>query len=356
MGIFDLMEEQGHEQLSFCYYKTANLKGIIAIHNTALGNAVGGCRLWHYKTEEEAIEDALELSRIMTYQSAISETDFGGGKIVLWHEGEERPDEAYFRALGRFIEGYKGKIITYPDLGTESLDMKYINRETKSVILHRLSPTESEESSELTALGVFWCMKACAKFLFGASSLEGLTVAVQGVGSVGSRVVKHVMSENVKLIITDLNYDCLKRVQDQYQGVEIVSPDEILNLECDILSPCALGPIIGDHNIDKLKCKIIVGAAYNIFEKRRRHSQILYEKGILCAPDFVVNSAEMFLTEYALELLTKEEIEQALERIYEIMGRVLALSKKEDISPYEAALKLAEERIRRVGQMKGILC
>lgn len=356
MGIFDLMEEQGHEQLSFCYYKPSNLRAIIAIHNTALGNAVGGCRLWRYKSEKDAIGDALELSRIMTYQSAISETDFGGGKIVLWHEEEERPDEAYFRALGRFIEGYKGKIITYPDLGTESPDMRYINRETKSVILHRLSPTESEESSEVTALGVFWCMKACAKFLFGVSSLEGLTVAIQGVGSVGSRVVKQVMAEGVKLIITDLNYDCLKRVQDQYPGVQIVHPDEILSVECDILSPCALGPIIGDHNIDDLKCKIIVGAAYNIFEERRRHSKMLYQKGILCAPDFVANSAEMFLTECALELLTKEEIDQALRKIYEIMGKVLALSKKEDLSPYEAALQLAEERIRRVSQMKGILC
>jgi glutamate dehydrogenase/leucine dehydrogenase len=199
-------------------------------------------------------------------------------------------------------------------------------------------------------------MKACAKFLFGVSSLEGLTVAIQGVGSVGSRVVKQVMAEGVKLIITDLNYDCLKRVQDSYPGVQIVHPDEILSVDCDILSPCALGPIIGDHNIDDLKCKIIVGAAYNIFENRHRHSKILYQKGILCAPDFVANSAEMFLTECALELLTKEEIDQALKKIYEIMGKVLALSKKEDLSPYEAALQLAEDRIRRVSQMKGILC
>ena len=353
MGIFEKMEQHAHEQLIFCYNKPTNLKAIVAIHNTTLGNAIGGCRLWRYKTEGDALDDALILSEIMTCQSSIADSDTGGGKIVLWHDFDEPPDEAYFRALGRFIEGLKGRIVTYPDLGTDTKDMRYIKRETDYVMLFG-APTGGAESAEITACGVYWGMKACAKEVYGRSELDGLVIAIQGVGSVGTKLTDYLMQEGVKLVITDLNYDRLKNVQDRYSQTKIVKPEEILSAECDILSPCALGPVITKKNVSALRCKIIAGPAYNILEDISL-SEELRKREILCAPDFVVNCGEMFLTEDTFKILSKEQALASAKKIYDIMAKVIAKSKKENISTYEAAHLIAQERIRKVGAIKDIL-
>jgi leucine dehydrogenase len=354
MGIFELMEKHGHEEVLFCYNKPTKLKAIIAIHNTTLGNAVGGCRLWKYDSEEDALVDALKLSRIMTYQSSVADSDTGGGKAVLWKDFEEETDEAYFRAFGRFVEGLKGRFITYPDLGTDTQEMKYIKRETSYVLPYESPTGIKAESADLTAHSVYWGMKACVKEIYGVSSLDGLTIAIQGVGSVGKRLVDCLKQEKVSLVITDLNYDSIKDVQDKHPDTQVVKPDEILSVACDILSPCALGPVITQKNISQLKCKIIAGAAYNIVEDVRLCRQ-LFEKGILYAPDFIVNSGELFLTEDQLKVLSKGEALDSVKKIYSIMAKVIAVSKRENISPYEAACKMAEERIRRVGAVKSIL-
>ena len=363
MGIFELMEKHGHEELLFCYNKPTKLKAIIAIHNTTLGSAVGGCRLWRYKSEEEALLDALKLSEIMTYQSAVADSDTGGGKAVLWKDFEEETDEAYFRAFGRFVKGLKGRFITYPDLGTDTQDMKYIKRETPYVLLYGSSTGMSEgsgsggkaESAELTAHGVYWGMKACVKEVYGVSSLDGLTVAIQGVGSVGRKLAHCLKQEHVRLIITDLNYDSIKDVQDSYPDTEVVEPEKILQVECDVLSPCALGPVVSGETISRLRCKIIAGAAYDIVESPKLCMK-LWKMGILYAPDFVINAGELFLTEDALEILSKEEALASVRKIYDIMAKVISISKKEEISPYQAAYKLAKQRIKRVGAVKSILC
>ncbi len=354
MGIFELMEKHGHEEVLFCYNKPTQLKAIIAIHNSTLGNAVGGCRLWRYESEEEALVDALTLSRIMTYQSAVADSDTGGGKAVLCKDLEGDTDEAYFRALGRFVEGLKGRFITYPDLGTDTQDMKYIKRETSYVLPYESPTGIKAESADLTAHGVYWGMKACVKEIYGISSLDGLTIAIQGVGSVGKRLVDCLKNEKVKLLVTDLNYDSIKDVQDKYPDTQVLRPDEILSSECDILSPCALGPVITQKNISQLKCKIIAGAAYDIVEDVKLCNQ-LFEMGILYAPDFVINAGELFLTEDALKVLSKQEALDSVKKIYNIMAKVIAISKKDNISPYEAACKMAEERIKRVGAVKSIL-
>ena len=354
MGIFELMEEHGHDEVLFCYNKPTKLKAIIAIHNTTLGNAVGGCRLWRYKSETDALKDALTLSRIMTYQSAVADSDTGGGKAVLCKDFDEEPDEAYFRALGRFVEGLKGRFITYPDLGTDTQEMKYIRRETKYVLAYESPSGIKAESADLTAHGVYWGMKACVKEIYGVSSLDGLTVAIQGVGSVGKRLADCLKKEKVRLLVTDLNYDSIKDVQDKYPDTQVLRPDEILSAECDVLSPCALGPVITRENVSQLKCKIIAGAAYDIVEDVRLCEQ-LSEMGIIYAPDFVVNAGELFLTEDALKLLSKEQALDSVKEIYNIMAKVIAISKKEKISPYEAACMMAEERIKRVGAVKSIL-
>ena len=354
MGIFELMGEHGHDEVLFCYNKPTKLRAIIAIHNTTMGNAVGGCRLWRYSSETEALKDALTLSRIMTYQSAVADSDTGGGKAVLCKDFDEEPDEAYFRAFGRFVEGLKGKFITYPDLGTDTQQMKYIKRETKYVLPYESPSGIKAESADLTAHGVYWGMKACVKEIYGVSSLDGLTVAIQGVGSVGSRLVDCLKKEKVKLVVTDLNYDSIKGVQDKYPDTIVARPDDILSAECDILSPCALGPVVTRQTIGQLKCKIIAGAAYDIVENLRLCKQ-LFEKGVIYAPDFVVNAGELFLTEDALKVLSKEEALDSVKKIYNIMASVIAISKKENVSPYEAACKMAEERIKRVGAVKSIL-
>ncbi|MCP4632679.1 MAG: Glu/Leu/Phe/Val dehydrogenase [candidate division Zixibacteria bacterium] len=357
MGIFDRMEEHGHEELAFCYYPEKDLKAIIAFHNTALGNAIGGCRMFNYRTEEDAIEDAIDLSRIMTFQAAISGADFGGGKVVLWKkDSDDRPDEGYFRALGRFIEGFKGRLVTCPDLGTDSRHMAHIACETNHVILHKISQTQSQESEEITASAVLWGMKACVKQLDGASTLEGLTIAIQGVGSVGCRIAELVKEEGAKIIITDLKYDNLKKVQDKYPDTIVVPPEDILSVECDILSPCAIGPVITWDNIDLLKCRIIAGAAYNILDERREQAIRLHEKGILYAPDFVINAGEMFLTQQALEIISREEVLATVHKIYDIMAEILEVSRKENIPPQRAAFQLASKRINDIARTKGIYC
>ncbi|MBD3169110.1 MAG: leucine dehydrogenase [candidate division Zixibacteria bacterium] len=355
MGIFEKMDQHGHEELAFCCYPDANLRAIIAFHNTALGNAVGGCRLFNYPDEESALDDALDLSRIMTFQASISETDFGGGKIIIWDDPEdEEPDEAKFRALGRFIEGFNGRLVTYPDLGTDSRHMTFISRETEHVILQRVSQTQRRESAEITAQAVLWGMKACIKQLDGASTLEGLTVAIQGVGDVGRRVAELVKDDGATLIISDLRYDNLKRVQDEYPDTRILPPEEIVTADCDIFSPCAIGPVINPDNVEKLRCRIIAGAAYNIISPRRETAMRLHERGILYAPDFVVNAGEMFLTQHALDIISKEEVTAAVHKIYDIMAQILEVSRKEDIPPQRAAFNLAKERINNVARTKGI--
>jgi leucine dehydrogenase len=364
MGIFELMEKHGHEELLFCYNKPTRLKAIIAIHNTTLGNAIGGCRLWRYESEKEALVDALKLSEIMTYQSAVADSDTGGGKAVLWKDFDEETDEAYFRAFGRFVKGLKGRFITYPDLGTDTQEMKYIKRECPYVLLYGSPTGMSEgsaqtggkaESAELTAHGVYWGMKACVKEIYGVSSLDDLTIAIQGVGSVGKKLAHCLKQEKVKLIVTDLNYDSIKDVQDSYPDTEVVEPKEILGVECDILSPCALGPVVTKESITKLRCKIIAGAAYDIVEDPKLCVK-LWKMGILYAPDFVINAGELFLTEDALKILSKEEALASVKKIYDIMAKVIAISKRENVSPYQAAYKMAKERIKRVGAVKSILC
>jgi len=357
MEIFKMMEEQGHEELAFCFYPDRDLRAIIAFHNTALGNAVGGTRLFNYESEEDAIKDALDLSRIMTFQAAIAGTDFGGGKIILWKDTEDaEPDEAYFRALGRFIEGFKGRLVTYPDLGTNTRHMAHIARETKHVILHRLSQSVSQESAQITALAVFWGMKACVKNLFGTSTLEGLTVAIQGVGSVGRRLAELVKGDGANIIITDLKYDNLKQVQDKFPDITIVPPEEILSAKCDIFSPCAIGSIITPENIDFLKCRIIAGAAYNVLSDRKALAFKLHERGILYAPDFVINAGEMFLTQHALEIISMEEVSEAVHKIYNIMTEILAVSQKENIPPQRAVFILASKPINDIAKTKGSYC
>ncbi len=348
MKIFDRMKKRGHEQLIFCLNKPTGLRAIIAIHDTTLGTSVGGTRLMEYGSEEDAVVDALRLSEIMTHQSASFNSDMGGGKAVLVVEPGQETDEAYFRAFGRFVEGLKGLFVTYPAFGTSDRDFRFVRRETGSVI-------PMEGSHEMTAVGVLSGMKACVRDLTGSSSLKDLRVAVQGVGKVGQYLVDELAREGARITVTDVCYDRLKVVQDRHADVEVVRPEDILGLDCFVFSPCAVGRILNDETIPKLRCRVIAGSASDVLEKPE-HADLLAERGILYAPDFVIGGAELYQTEAELKGAPRERLLEEARRVYEVMADVVTRAKKEGTTPYRVAVAAAARRVGRIRMVRNIMC
>ena len=348
MKIFDRMKESKHEQLIFCYNRPTNLRAIIAIHDSTLGTSVGGTRLMEYASEDEAIVDVLRLSEMMTFQSASFDSDMGGGKAVLMIDEEDELDEAYFRAFGRYVEGLKGLFVTFPAFGTSDRDFRYVRRETSSVV-------PMEGSSEITAAGVLWGMKACVRNVTGHAHVRDLRVAIQGVGKVGRCLVDMLAEEGARITVTDVHYDKLKEVQDDHPDIEIVRPDEILGIECDVLSPCAIGRILNSETIPKLKCRIVAGSAADILEQPQ-HADMLKERGILYAPDFVIAGAELYQTEPEFRGAPRERLLEEATRVYDIMAEIITLAKKEDTTPYHAAVAKAAWRVGRIKMVRNIMC
>lgn len=289
MDIFELMEKHGHEEVIFCLNEPSSLRAVIAIHDATLGPAMGGTRMWNYASEEEALQDVLRLSRSMTCQAAIAGCDYGGGKSVIWGDPREEKDEALLRAYGRFVQGLGGRFMTFADLGTSDSDMLTIARETDSVVATRLRSGELVDSARLTAYGAYWAIKACAKEVYGISSLDNRNIGIYGVGEVGGALVDYFRKEATHLTITDINYDAIKAVQDRHQGVRVVSPSELLKSEFEILVPCALGGILDHQAIMDLKCRILAGPASNILEKEE-DGDLFQERGILYVPACTVNA------------------------------------------------------------------
>ncbi len=352
--IFDMARREGHEQVNFFFDKETNLRVVVAIHSTTLGPAIGGTRMWDYPSEEQCVDEALRLSELMTCQSALSGADFGGGSAVLWGNPESDKSEAFLRAYGRFLEGLGGRFLTYADLGTDDRDMLYVRRESKAALSAPREGAEVLDTADVTAYGVIWGMKACAKQVFGVSSLEGLRVAVQGVGEVGSRLCSYLAKEEAQILVTDLNYDAIKNVQDNHPEVVVLRPEEILETPCDILCPCAVSCVLDKETIPKLRCKIVAGAATGVL-CREADGTALHERSILYAPDFAVSAGSSIIFSQLYSDLPLRERFAAVETVYDIIARVLSRSQKEGISTLEAAKKLALERIRQVGQVRRIL-
>ncbi len=354
MSVFELMEKHGHEELVFCHDQTTGLRAIIAIHDTTLGPALGGSRMWNYADETEAIKDSLRLSRSMTYQAAVADCDTGGGKAVLWGDPFRDKSEAYFRAFGRFIEGLSGRFVTYADLGTDERDLRYMRRETGQVAPFVSMSAGGGDGAKVTAQGVFWGMRACCKMVFGVSSIKDRRVVIQGVGEVGTHLARLLAAEGAKLVISDIVYDAMKRVQDQIPDAEIIKPDRIFDCDCDIFSPCALGGVINQETFDNLKCRIIAGGAYDVLESDHI-GDLLFKKGILYAPDFVISAGELFQSADGMEPVGPEASLQRAEEIYDVMVRVLERANREGIPPFRAARKIAMDRIESVGRVRTIL-
>ena len=349
MGVFEQMMKDGHEQVLFCYDKATGLKAIIAIHDTTLGPALGGCRMWPYESEQAALTDALRLSRGMTYKSAASGQNHGGGKAVIWGDPRTDKREAYFRAFGRFVQTLGGRFITGTDVGTAPGDFVWAKMESPYMVALPEEHGGSGDSSIITAFGVWKGMKAAANRVFGDPSLKGLRVAVQGVGKVGYHLVEHLSDEGAIITVADVVPENVKRVQESFH-VSAVRPEEIYDVPCDIFSPNALGAVINDETVGRLTCKIVAGAANNVL-KEPRHGDELHRRGILYCPDYVINAGG--LIQVADELLgyNRERAFKKTAAIYDMLTRIFAISEQESIPTYRAADRLAEQRIAEIAQV-----
>ena len=351
MEIFKELNSRGHEQIAFFNDPYSGLKGIVAIHNTTLGPALGGCRMWNYKTEQEAIIDVLRLSKGMTYKASIAGLNLGGGKAVIIGNPKKDKTEKLFRSFGRFVEGLGGRYITAEDVGTNIHDMENVKIETSYVTGIAKSLGGSGDPSPVTAFGVYIGIKASVKEKLKKNSLDGLKISVQGLGHVGTHLVDLLYKDGADIYVTDIDQNRVQNIVDKY-GCTAVHPDKILNQEVHIYAPCALGATIHKDSIPELKCQIIAGGANNVLKATDRDSQLLVKKDILYAPDYVINAGGLINVANELEGYDKEKAFNQAEKIYDTLMGVFKRAKKESISTTEAAALQAEDRIKKISTLK----
>ena len=346
MNLFDTISAMGHEQLVICNDASACYRGIIAIHSTTLGPALGGTRFWNYASDEDAIIDALRLARGMTYKNAVAGLNLGGGKSVIIGNNKTADREMIFRAHGRFVESLGGRYITAEDVGTSTADMDFVHMETKNV---SGLAGRSGDPSPVTAHGVFRAIQASAKERWGSDDLSTKTVSLQGAGHVGYYLAKELHEAGAKLIITDIDAERIKAVVSEF-GARFVSPDEIYGVQADIFAPCALGAIINDTTIPQLRVEIVAGAANNVLLEER-HGVALEEKGILYAPDYVANAGGVINVYSELAGWSSARSFRKADEIYDTILKVFAIAKTDKVPTYVAADRLAEQRIKAVAGM-----
>ena len=348
----DLMQSMGHEQVMFCTDAHTGLNAIIAIHNTTLGPSLGGTRLWNYNSHEEALMDALRLSRGMTYKSAISGLNLGGGKAVLIGDAAKLKNEAYWRRYGRFVNNLGGKYITAEDVNTSSKDMEYIHMETKHVTGVPEYLGGSGDPSPVTAYGVYVGMKAACKKVYGSESLAGKKVLVQGAGNVGRTLISHIVEEGGIVYISDINENNLKLVTQKHPGVTVVDNDSVFSLDMDIYAPCALGASVNTDSINKMKCAIIAGAANNQLADEDVHGPMLVKKGITYVPDFLINAGGIINISVELEGYNRNRAIGIVDKIYDRTLENFNLAATENIHNQLAAMRMAEKRINDVANVR----
>ncbi|MGE5593642.1 MAG: Glu/Leu/Phe/Val dehydrogenase dimerization domain-containing protein [Betaproteobacteria bacterium] len=352
MKLFEEMGRYGFEQVVFATDEVSGLRAIIAIHDTTLGPALGGCRMWPYSSEEEALIDALRLARGMTYKNAAAGLDFGGGKAVIIGDPRKDKSEALFRAFGRFVDTLGGRYVTAEDVGVSVEDMEIVHTETDHVLGLSATTGSSGDPSPVTAFGVVRGMKACALEVFGSDSLKDKTVVVQGAGHVGYHVVRYLTEEGAKVYVTDIYEDRVKKAADDF-GAKPVPSDKVFDFECDVFCPCALGAVINDETLPKLKCKIVAGSANNQL-KEDRHGDALEDAGILYAPDYIINAGGVINVADEFYGYNRERALRKAAGIYDNILKVIAIAKRDGIPTYKAAARLAEERIEKLGRIRKV--
>jgi leucine dehydrogenase len=347
MQMFERLAEHSHEQVVFCYEPTAGYRGIIAIHNTMLGPALGGTRFWKYNNDEEALIDVLRLSRGMTYKAAVAGLNLGGGKAVIIGDPRTARREVIFRAHGRFVESLGGRYYTAEDVGTTVEDMDYVKMETDYVTG---VAGGSGDPSPVTAYGTYRGIKACVRVKHGSDSLAGMTVAVQGTGHVGYSLCKLLAAEDAQLIVTDIYDERVRRVVTEFDA-RAVAPNEIYGVEADIFAPCALGAIINDDTIAEFQFDIIAGAANNQLAQER-HGDLLHKRGVLYAPDYVINAGGLINVYGELNDWTPEQATRKAGEIYDTLMQIFEFANEHGIPTYEAADRVAERRIEQVSALQ----
>jgi leucine dehydrogenase len=350
MQVFDKLAEYRYEQLVFCHDKATGLRAIIAIHDTTLGPALGGCRMYPYASEDDAVVDALRLARGMTYKAAASGLNLGGGKSVIIGDPDHDKSEELFRSFGRYLETLGGRYITAEDVGTSTEDMENIRIETSHVVGVDVTHGGSGDPSPFTALGVLHGMRACAEEVFGSSSLERRTVAVQGLGHVGYHLCRLLHDEGASLMITDLRTEIVELAVRAF-GAKPVEADEILGMPCDILAPCAMGAVVNDESLPNFRCSIIAGSANNILLEAR-HGEALAQRGILYAPDYVINAGGLINVADELEGYNETRATKRVARIYDSMKKIIAIAERDCVPTNVAADTLALERIDAISSIE----
>lgn len=349
---FQEIADLGHEQVVYCHDEPTGLKAIIGIHNTVLGPALGGTRMWNYASEQEALTDVLRLSRGMTFKAAISGLNLGGGKAVIIGDPKKLKSEAFLRRFGRFVDSLGGRYVTAEDVNMKTRDMEYIAMETGYVTGLPEVQGGGGDPSPVTAYGTYLGMKAAVKKAYGTDSLVGMKVAVQGVGQVGSYLVEYLKKENAEVYITDISEEKCADIAKKY-GTKVVGQDEIYDLNTDIYAPCALGATLNDKTISRLKCRVVAGSANNQLKDEVVHGKMLMEKGILYAPDFLINAGGL-INVYAEFLggYQREMAYQQAEKIYDTCLDILKESETSGIPSQESAMQLATKRITAIGKVK----
>ncbi|MFN2635715.1 MAG: Glu/Leu/Phe/Val dehydrogenase [Gemmatimonadaceae bacterium] len=340
MKLFDTLASMGHEEVVMCSDPSCGYRGILAVHSTKLGPALGGTRFWQYATDDEAITDALRLSRGMTYKNAVAGLNLGGGKSIIIGDNKIKDREKIFRAHGRFIESLGGRYITAEDVGTSTKDMDYVHMETGHVAG---LAGKSGDPSPVTAHGVFRAVQASANRKWGSDLLEGKTVSIQGCGNVGRYLAKELHEAGATLIVSDIDAAKAKRVADM-TGAKIVEGDAIFSADADIFSPCALGGIINDETIPKLKAQVVAGGANNQLLEER-HGDMLQKRGILYAPDYVANAGGVINVYGEVAGWDAQRALDKADDIYDTVLRIFDIAESENIPTYEAADRLAEQRL-----------
>lgn len=347
MGAMDLMTVMGHEQLVYCHDKETQLKAIIAIHDTTLGPALGGCRFWNYRDETEALIDVLRLSRGMTYKASVAGLKLGGGKAVIIGSPSRLKSEKFFRAFGAFINSLNGRYITAEDMNVTVEDMNHVAKETKYVSGISNNEGGSGDPSPITALGVFYGIKAAVEFKTRNSSLRGLTVAVQGCGAVGRNLCKLLHEEGARLIVADINKTSADLMAKEF-GAQVVTTEEIHRVQADVFSPCALGGTLNEKSIPELNCQIVAGAANNQLLDEQGDGLRLKNRGILYAPDYVINAGGLINVAHELSGYSDELSRADTKRIHQTTLKVFELAAKNNIATNQASDEIALKRITEV--------
>ncbi len=353
MEVFSAMGERDHEEVVFINHPPSGLKAIIGIHNTELGPALGGTRMWPYASEAEALEDVLRLSRGMTYKAAAAGLNLGGGKAVIIGNPKTDKSETMFRAFGRFIQGLGGRYITAEDVGVSVRDMNWIRMETEFVTGIDETLGGSGDPSPVTALGVFHGIKACALKTWGSESLKGKTVAVQGLGHVGQYLVDHLSKAGAKLIVTDIDPEQVDQVVSKFNAVP-VSPEAIYSVDADIFCPCALGGVVNDDTLSEFSFQIIAGGANNQLKNEEKHGELLRKKGILYAPDYVINAGGLISVANEFRGHHHKRAMIQARGIYDTLLSIFDIAERENISNHMASNRLAEKRIRELSENRRI--